>query len=72
MPLAEWIREMGYTQRLVARRLGVSPSTLSRLLKGERSASASLMRRVFELTEGQVTPTDLVGVGVAVRGDRAA
>ena len=72
MPLAEWIRGKGRTQRAVARQLGVSPSTLSRLLKGERSPSASLMRRVFELTEGQVTPSDLVGVGEAPRGDRAA
>ena len=62
MPLAEWIRAQGFTQRAVARRLGVSPSTLSRLLKGERSPSASLMRRVYELTRGEVTPMDLVGL----------
>ena len=70
MPLAEWIRAQGCTQRSVARRLGVSPSTLSRLLKGERSPSASLMRRVYELTEGKVTPTDLVGLSEQPSGGR--
>ena len=72
MPFSEWIRAEGCTQRAVARRLGVSPSTLSRLLRGERSPSASLMRRVFELTEGKVTPTDLVVIPSPRSEDRAA
>ena len=72
MPLAEWIRAQGVTQRAVARQLGVSPSTLSRLLKGERSPSASLMRRVYELTRGEVTPMDLVGLSGEPRGERSA
>ncbi len=72
MPLSEWIREEGCTQRAVARRFGVSPSTLSRLLRGERSPSASLMRRVFEVTDGKVTPTDLVVIPIDPPENRAA
>lgn len=40
--------------------LGVPPSTITRILKGERSPGIDLMRRIKEKTDGAVTPNDFL------------
>ena len=53
MKLKEWVerqRRAGLTQAEVARSLGVSQATLSRLLGGKRSLSYVSARRVSRVT----------------------
>ena len=60
MQLSEWISECGISQVEVASGLGVDQSTISRLLS--RVPSPALMKRIYDLTEGRVTPNDLIGL----------
>ncbi len=62
MNLKRWMREQGMTQEGLATHLGVKQSTISRLLSRQLYPSPSLMRRIHEVTGGQVTPNDLIGM----------
>ena len=62
MQLSEWISECGISQVEVASGLGVDQSTISRLLSRARVPSPALMKRIYDLTEGRVTPNDLIGL----------
>ena len=62
MQLSEWLSRHGRTQRGAAEELGVAASTLCRILGGERSPSASLMRRIIAMTNGAVTANDLLEI----------
>jgi transcriptional regulator with XRE-family HTH domain len=46
-----------YSQKALAEKLGVNPSTVTRLLKGQRK-SRRLQRQIAELLELPLTPKD--------------
>ncbi len=49
----------GRDQQALARAIGISPSTLSRALRGERTLSAATKERLIrEITAGILTPPE--------------
>jgi transcriptional regulator with XRE-family HTH domain len=63
MTFDEWVRVNRLYERDVAKRLGVNPSHISRLRRGERNPTVETQRRIFEITDGQVTGNDWLGAG---------
>lgn len=57
MKLSEYRRSIGMTQRDLANLIGVSDVALSRYESG-RVPESSVMRRIFEVSEGRVSPND--------------
>lgn len=47
----------------LARMLGVSHSTISRLANKKAEPSADMLRKLHKATSGKVTPDDMLGVG---------
>jgi hypothetical protein len=62
MQLKAWIDSQARFRSItdVAKELGVSPQHLHYILKGERNPSVTLVQRIVELTDGAVTPSDLI------------
>ena len=58
MRLKEWLRENGKTQRDFAGEVGISQAMLSRMMRGERSASLRIAKQIKELTSGAVGMED--------------
>jgi transcriptional regulator with XRE-family HTH domain len=56
--LLRWMEIQGWTQRDLARRLGVNQSGVCRWLNGENRPSWPVIVRVYEVTEGHVAPGD--------------
>ncbi len=65
MTLAEYLKLENVKPSHFATRLGVSASTVSRFLKGERVPSPQMLRRIAELTSNRVTPNDFMGISPA-------
>ena len=61
MGLKQWLERHGVSQRDFANRLEVAPSTLCRVLSGQRNPGGALVRKIAQHTEGSVTPSDLFG-----------
>ncbi|HEX5321471.1 MAG TPA: YdaS family helix-turn-helix protein [Stellaceae bacterium] len=55
--------ETSTSDEALADRLGVDRSTVSRIRRGTRQASATLMRLIYDATGGAVTANDLVHAG---------
>lgn len=62
MTLTDYLAQPGRTATELAAKTGFSVSTVTRAAKGEISPSADLMRKIFEATEGDVTPNDFFGI----------
>lgn len=60
MTLDEYIRRSGVSGKEWARTLGVSPSFLSRLRRGERGASLALALHIHRETGGKVQTESLL------------
>ena len=60
MKLGRWLRNNGLTQAEAARRLYTSQNYVSELVHGRRWPSRALAQRIFDLTEGQVEPTEFL------------
>lgn len=60
MTLAQYLAAIDKKPSVFAAELGVPASTITRILKGERSPGLDLMRRIREHTEGSVSPNDFV------------
>lgn len=58
--LAQWLIEYGKTQVWFALKLGVSVSTMSRIVRGETMPRAATARKIEQITSGAVTATDLL------------
>ena len=58
MRLEHWLQKNGCTPSGFARRIGVPPSTISRLLQDRRSPSYEIMRKIINGTNGEVLPND--------------
>lgn len=55
-PLRTYLDASGETAAAFARRLGVSPSYLSRILTGERQTDATLIAAICRATDYQIRP----------------
>jgi transcriptional regulator with XRE-family HTH domain len=62
MTLTEYLSRPGNTATDLARKTGVSVSTITRAAKGNIWPSEDLMRGIFDHTQGAVTPNDFVGI----------
>lgn len=73
MTLTTWLAAQTppVTAAAFALRVGVAPSTVSRLLRGLTSPSAALARRIAEETGGAVTPNDLLLPAAPAQGGHA-
>lgn len=60
MTLQQYLSLTGLTQRQFATMAGVSQSAVSRYVIGLRMPKREHLRRIIEVTEGAVTPTDFV------------
>jgi predicted transcriptional regulator len=59
MTLSEYLKQPGNSVSGLARILGVHRATLHKIAVGDRNASTPLARKIFDATDGLVTPTDL-------------
>ena len=60
--LSAYLDNAGETLSGLAARIGRSPSTLTRALRGERDASLKLARDVERGTEGKVSASDFIAL----------
>lgn len=58
MKLGEYLKDMKLRPSAFAEAIGVSPSTITRLLKGEREPRLALVMLIRDATGGRVTPED--------------
>jgi 3,4-dihydroxy 2-butanone 4-phosphate synthase/GTP cyclohydrolase II len=62
MTLREWIATEGISYSEAGRRLGVSPGHIGDMLAERFWPGRETMRKIFERTDGQVTPNDFLGL----------
>ena len=60
MKLSDYAQATGTTATELAERLGVSVSTITRLIRDERRPSLDLAERIARHTNGQVQPSDFM------------
>jgi DNA-binding transcriptional regulator YdaS (Cro superfamily) len=60
MNLKAWIGINGLYQKKVAERLKISPSYLSEIIAGKKTATRGIARRIETLTRGEVSSLDLM------------
>ncbi len=60
MKLAAYLESTGVKPSAFARRIGCPPSTITRILRDERSPGIGLMSRIREATDGQVSFEDFM------------
>lgn len=69
MDLATWLTEHGLTDAAFAERVGCNQKTINRARRGVTMPEASLIERIEEATDGEVTVVDLFA---AVRAAKRA
>jgi hypothetical protein len=60
MTFADWVRFKKLRRNKVAEMLGISPGHMSDLCQHRFWPNRELARRIYDLTEGDVTPTDFL------------
>lgn len=65
MKLETYLSENGIKPTAFATEIGVAPSTITRLLRGERSPRLELMQAIKRATGGAVTADDFMSEKVA-------
>jgi transcriptional regulator with XRE-family HTH domain len=60
MKLADWIQQQGMLRTEFARQLGVSGGHVSDLCNHRNWPTREVFRRIWELTDGAVTPNDFL------------
>jgi transcriptional regulator with XRE-family HTH domain len=77
-PLRAWRARKGITLRqlveLLERKMGkrvISYVSLARIERGLQPPSSAVMRAVFEVTDGEVTPNGLLGCGMTAERSSA-
>lgn len=60
MKLETFLTERNKKPSVFAAELGVSPSTITRIIRGERSPGFDLVMRIQAATKGKVKPSDWV------------
>jgi|14BtaG_2_1085337.scaffolds.fasta_scaffold115749_2 predicted transcriptional regulator len=69
MPLEEWMALTATTQGQLARHLGICQTAVSRYLSGQRIPRPSVMLDIYEVSDGDVSPNDLV-LGRTIKGSK--
>lgn len=59
MNLKEYFEKKSLSQVSFAKKIGISKAHICNILKGKRTPSLALMRRIIEITKGEVTVGDL-------------
>jgi predicted transcriptional regulator len=72
MKLADFLSQRAMSQTEFANSVGVTTASISRYISGDRLPSAAVMRKIREVTEGKVTPDDLVEPARPAKRRRAA
>ena len=70
MTLEQYLKQHDQTPTEFARQHAFPPSTITRLLAGERAPGFELLTRIHVATGGAVTPNDFLPSGMAL-SDRA-
>lgn len=60
MTLQEYLVARDIKPSVFATEIGVAPSTIARILSGDRSPGLDLLRLIRDKTQGQVTPNDFL------------
>lgn len=60
MKLAQYLTDNDLKPAAFADRIGVAPSTITRILRGERKPQLDLIRKIKAGTDGQVTADDFM------------
>lgn len=58
MNLREFLKARSMSEADLGRALGVGQATVNRYIRGERIPRPEVMRRIVEVTDGQVGPAD--------------
>lgn len=73
MTLTDWRTQNNkMSMAVLAERLNVSQPTISRIEAGKQWPDRDLLQKIFDLTDGQVTPNDFVLFGVPLQGEEGA
>jgi antitoxin HigA-1 len=67
--LSLYLDQSGETLSGLASRIGRSPSTLTRALRGERDASLKLARDIERGTDGKVSASDFIAICLRARAN---
>lgn len=70
MRLNEFLMQSGLSKSAFARMIGTTTATVSRVGDGLVVPRRELLRRIYEATNGQVTPNDLTGLHSKVSADQ--
>jgi transcriptional regulator with XRE-family HTH domain len=65
MKLSAWLSAHSLTRSEFARGIGVGPSTITRIINGEREPSGRLMATIHHFTGGEVTVSDFYDIAVS-------
>lgn len=60
MQLSDWLSQNNVRPSEFAKRIGVSPQTITGWCDGSFWVSKERAQAIYDATEGQVTPTDLM------------
>jgi transcriptional regulator with XRE-family HTH domain len=60
MKLADWLQQNDITGAALAVSAGLDPSTISRIISGERKPDWSTLDKIMAATGGAVTPNDFI------------
>lgn len=71
MTLEQYLSEHKLTQQEFAEQIGITQSRVSRILSGSRGMPDRLLQRIYEVTNGDVTPNDLI-IGAQTEPTEAA
>lgn len=72
MQLDQYLKEKDLTNAAFGRLAGLTRQAVQRYRTGERIPEQSEMTKIFEATEGRVTPNDFYGVGLSPQPVKAA
>jgi hypothetical protein len=70
MKLNDFLRSTGVSMSRFAKQINTTTATVSPIADGSVVPRKNLLIRIFEVTEGQVTPNDLTGIHAPVRNDK--
>jgi len=71
MTLREYLQSRDMKPSAFAAEVGVPPSTITRILNGERSPGLELMRAIRDNTNGEVQPNDWLAAPAPTTGEAA-
>jgi 3,4-dihydroxy 2-butanone 4-phosphate synthase/GTP cyclohydrolase II len=68
MKLEDWLTREGKRASAFARDVGVTPATISGLCRGDRWLGKDVAQKIYDATNGEVTPTDFMLIETDVAG----